>query len=285
MGMMKFTKKNFQEIFSFMQDIGYEAGEIILKFQKERQFLSVTSKGAEGIASEADDASEDFLIKAIKEKYPKHKILSEEDYSKQKKKNFKVIQESKYIWVLDPLDGTNNFVNGIPIYAISMALMHEGKSIAGLVYNPFSGECFFAGKKQGAYLIDFRINPMKKYELQNEINSKSMNECIFSPAPTYEKKNKFENQLSTFKKNIIGARAVRRLGSAALELCYVASGNFDGYWEKNLKPWDVAAAVLICEEAGVKVTDFDGQSFSVLNDSVIAAREPLHTKILGKIIK
>lgn len=283
---MKITKKSINELLKFMQDVGYEAGEIILKYQKKRQLLKITNKGSEGIASEADEASEKFIIDAIKQKYPKHAILSEEDYSKSKKKKFSEFKNnSGFIWVIDPLDGTNNFVNGIPIYAVSIALMHEDKALAGLVYNPLSGECFFAAKSVGAFLIDFRINPLKIHDLKNKKNNKEMNECIFSPAPVYEEGNQFERQLSTFKKNIVGARAVRRLGSAALELCYVANGNFDGYWEKNLKPWDVAAAMLICREAGVKVTDFNGKPFTITKDSIIAGCDPLHSKILGKISK
>ncbi len=280
---MKITKKKSQELLRFMQDIAYEAGEIILKYQKKRQSLVIIEKGADGIASEADQASEKFLISAINEKFPSHLILSEEDYSENKIQKLK--NKDKYIWVLDPLDGTNNFVNGIPIYGISIALVYNKKSIVGLVYNPLSGECFFAAENQGAFLVDYRINPLKTFELKSFPNEKSMNECIFSPSPIYTKSNKFESQLSTFNKNITGARAVRRLGSAALELCYVASGNFDAYWEQNLKPWDVAAAILICEESGVIVSEYNGKRYTIGKDSIIAARSPLHDKILGKIKK
>ncbi len=282
---MKTTKKSLNELLKFLQDIGYEAGEIILKYQKERHALQIFNKGEEGLASAADVASEDFIIGEIKKKYPNHEILSEEDFSKQKDKKLSQINSAEFIWVIDPLDGTNNFINGIPIYAVSIALVQKGKVLAGLVYNPLSGECFFAAKDQGAFLIDFRINPLKKYTLEPRKNTKEMSECIFSPAPVYDITHKFEQQLSTFRKNIVGARAVRRLGSAALELCYVANGNFDGYWEKNLKPWDVAAAWLICTEAGVKVADFDGREYSLGKDSIIAANAPLQGKILGRISK
>lgn len=285
MKMTKMNKKKVDDLLQFMKDTGYEAGEIILKFQKKRQLLKITNKGGEGIASEADEASEKFIMEAIKEKFPKHEILSEEDYFQDKSKDLECLDLAEYLWVIDPLDGTNNFVNGIPIYAVSIALIQRGVPLVGLVYNPLSGECFFAAHGHGAFLIDFRINPLKEYELLNNINNKEMSECIFSPAPVYEISNKFERQLSTFRKNITGARAVRRLGSAALELCYVANGNFDAYWEKNLKPWDIAAALLICREAGVRVTDFDGGEISLSKDSIIAASDPLHSKILGKILK
>jgi len=280
---MKITKKLIEQLMNFAQDIGFEAGEILLKYQKEKHQLKITNKGTEGIASEADEMSEIFILSEIKSRYPKHMILSEEDYSQSKEKTFKKAQLADFCWVIDPLDGTNNFVNGIPIYAVSIALLHKGEPIVGVVYNPLSGECFFSGHKLGAFLIDFRINPLKKYTLENSVNHKEMSECIFSPSPVYDKKSHFENQLSTFKKNITGARAVRRLGCAALELCYVANGNFDSYWEQSLKPWDTAAALLICQEAGIKVTDFDGKRYTPFKNSIIASASPLHEKILGKI--
>lgn len=278
------TKKFIKDTMEFTQDVAYEAGEILLDFQKMRHQLNVHSKGPEGVASDADVSSEKYIIEEISKRFPTHMILSEEQCTVEKrKKRYKEAAKAKYCWVIDPLDGTNNFINGLPIYAVSIALMHEGEVIVGVVYNPFSGECFFAGKAQGAFLIDFRINPLKKYVLENKKNPKKMEECIFSPAPVYTTGSKFEMQLSTFKKNITGARAVRRLGSAALELCYVASRNFDGYWEQNLKPWDVAAAQLICEESGVRITDFNGKRYNPFTNSVIAAAMPLHKKILGKI--
>lgn len=279
----KITKKYIEELLIFTQDIAYEAGEILLKYQKHRQTLVIKDKGAEGIASEADEQSEDLILSAIREKYPTHCILSEEDYSTQISDGFSEAKKADMLWVVDPLDGTNNFVNGIPIYAVSIALMQKGKPVIGVVYNPISGECFFAGRGQGAFLVDYRINPLKRLQLKNKKNKKNLSECIFSPAPMYEITNKFERQISTFRKNIHGARAVRRLGSAALELCYVANGNFDGYWEKNLKPWDVAAAFLILEESGASITDFDGKAFAVFDDSILAACEPLLSSILGKI--
>jgi myo-inositol-1(or 4)-monophosphatase len=284
---MKTQNINLKELLQFTLDTSYEAGDILIKFQKERQELLITDKGIDGIASEADQKSEDFILDKIRTKYPSHTILSEEDYSKNKTTLFSDIKESEFLWVIDPLDGTNNFVNGIPIYAVSIALLHLGDPIIGVVYNPTSGECFHASKGGGAYLIDFKINPFKKYSLFHKDNTKEMGECIFSPAPTYEKKSstveRFEEQLSVFKKNILGCRAVRRLGSAALELCYVANGNFDGYWEKHLKPWDVAAAGLICQEANVQLTDFNGQEYTPFDQSILAAVNPLHRRILGKI--
>lgn len=272
------------EILAFIQDVAYEAGEIILKHQKMRKHLVVIDKGhGQGIASSADKDSEDFIIQAIQTKFPSHSILAEEQHYQTYDFNPDTWRDLDHLWIIDPLDGTNNFVNGIPIFAISIALICKGRTVLGLVYNPHSGECFFATDGQGSFLIDYRINPLKKFHLEIQENHKEMAECIFSPAPNYEGDHRFESQLSVFKKNIIGARAVRRLGSAALELCYVACGNFDGYWEKNLRPWDVAAAFLVCKESGVKVTDFSGVEYSPFNDSIIAAADPIHARILGHL--
>ena len=280
---MKITKKFLNDAQEFALDVGYEAGEILLKFQRKRNALEVMDKGTEGIASEADIKSEEYILSRIREEYPDHYILSEEDYNKNPKASYQKAASEEFASLIDPLDGTNNFVNGIPLYAVSIGLLYKGEHIVGVVYNPTSGECFFASKDQGAYLIDFRINPFKKYHLLTEQNTKEMHECIFSPAPIYETSSRFEKHLSVFRNNIIGARAVRRLGSAALELCYVANGNFDGYWEKNLKPWDVAAAGIVCKEAKVKMTDFDGKDYTPFDLSILAAREPLHGKIFGAI--
>lgn len=280
---MKISKEFLDSTVSFVQDIAFDAGEIILKYQSKRQQLLIRNKGSDGIASEADEKSEEFILSEIKSRFPDHSILSEEDYSKGIVDIERIKNTKDFLWVIDPLDGTNNFVNGIPIYCVSIALMFKGESIVGVVYNPFSGECFYSTKGHGSFLVDFRINPLKKFSLKRNENNKEMSDCIFSPAPVYGNGIRFETQLSTFKKNIVGARAVRRLGSAALELCYVANGNFDSYWEEGLKPWDVAAAILILREAGSQVTDFNGLEFNPFMDSIIASYEPLHSRILGKI--
>lgn len=283
--MMKISDKELEKYLEFAKRICFEAGNILLDYQKKRSNLKIINKGPEGIASEADEKSEQFILNSIKENFPNHYILSEEEYSKQIGQNFEKAKVSDFAWLVDPLDGTSNYVNGIPIYCVSIGLISNGKPIVGVVYNPVSGECFFASKDNGAWLIDLRLDPLQNIRLNNSDNNKDMTECIFSPAPDYEKGSRFESQLNIFKKNIIpaGARAVRRLGSAALELCYVANGNFDAYWEKSLKPWDVAAAGIICIEANVTLSDFNGKAYTPFDDSILAAVMPLHEKILGHL--
>jgi myo-inositol-1(or 4)-monophosphatase len=278
---MKITKKALQEYLDFSLQMANEAGDLLLSFQKKRRMLEIKSKGAEGIASEADTKVEKLLLNQIKKKYPDHHILSEEDFYDRKLGDISKFKGSDFVWMIDPLDGTNNFVNGIPIYAVSIALVYQDKPIVGVVYNPISGECFFASLGFGAYMIEFKTNPFKKYKLWVEDNKKLVSDCIFSPSPLSNSRYKHHQQLAHFSKSIIGARALRRLGSAAVELCYVANGNFDGYWEENLKPWDVAAAGLICSEANIRVTSFGNKGFSPYDNSIIAASPYIHKKILG----
>lgn len=282
---MKISDKDLEIYLDFSKKLAFDAGNILLDYQKKRSKLKIINKGTEGIASEADEKSEELILNSIKLKFKDHYILSEEDYSKEVKKGFEQAKVHEFSWLIDPLDGTSNYVNGIPIYCVSIGLLHKGNPIVGVVYNPVSGECFYAAIGKGAWLVDLRLNPLKNMKLFNHENAKDVTECIFSPAPDYDRGSRFEAQLSSFRKNIIpaGARAVRRLGSAALELCYVANGNFDAYWEKNLRPWDVAAAGIICKEANVTLSDFNGKSYTPFDESILAAVMPLHEKILGHL--
>jgi myo-inositol-1(or 4)-monophosphatase len=276
---------NLVKIQEYLLDLTYEVGDLLLDYHQKRGELKISDKGRDGVASQADEDAESFILERLRKDYPDYEILSEEDCFN-KNLDVDTFKEKEFLWLVDPLDGTNNFVNGLPFYSVSIGLLHKGQPVVGVVYNPATGECFFASKDHGAYLIEFRVNPFKRHLIEKEVNHKQMDQCIFSPAPQYElvdHKTKFDTQLSVFKKNIIGARAVRRFGSAALELCYVANGNLDGYWEKGLRPWDLCAAAIICSESGVHMSDFDGNEFSVFGPSILAAHNPLHTKILGKI--
>ena len=275
--------KESKEQVELIIDMAFEAGEILLDYQKKRHELEFIDKGVEGMASDADMASEKYIIERLQTLFPGDAILAEESHHHNGELSFEESLTKQRCWVVDPLDGTSNFINGIPIYCVAIGLMELGRPTLGVVYNPFSGECFFATDGGGAYLIDFRINPLKKYELNRESNDKAMRDCIFSPSPVYDMPDGFERQISVFKKNIEGTRAVRRFGSAAMELCYVANGNLDGYWEENLKPWDVVAAAVICFEAKVCVTDYSGRPFDILNKSIIAASDPLHSRIISTI--
>lgn len=195
-----------------------------------------TKVSTSDLVTEVDERSEKFLMEAIGEAFPQHGILSEEygDYHK----------ESEYIWVLDPLDGTTNYVQGIPIFAVSIALQRRGETLLGVVYNPALGEMFEAVKGQGAY---FRGRALKVSSRED------LKECVLATGFPYDKDTHPQNNLNYFSHMALRSRGIRRMGAAAIDLAYVAAGILDGFWELNLKPWDVEAGNLMIKEAGGKI--------------------------------
>lgn len=269
------NKINLNKVLKEVFLISKEAGDILIHYQNKRSSLKILSKGAEGIATQADKKSEDYILKSLKKIYPDHLYVSEEEYFQNE---FSLsLENTPYLWLIDPLDGTNNFVHGIPFYCTSISLLHFGKPVLGVIYNPNNGEYFYAQKDKGA----FQLKNGKKLKLKSEKKDFIISECIFAPSMFKGDKKLFKNELVRFLKNTEGARAFRRLGSAALELCYVASSAFDAYWEKNLKPWDIGAASLICTEAGFEVRDFLGNIASPFSSSILAG----HSKVLKIILK
>ena len=275
--MTKKTTPNTKTFLKFAMDLTEQAAGIIAQYNKRRRKLQITHKGSEGIASEADEKIERFLIKLIRKKYPQHTILAEESFHRNEEGKFETILKDDYVWLIDPIDGTNNFVNGLPFYVISIALAYKGKPIVGVVYNPVLEEWYFATKGGGAFT---KKNGSRKVSLKSPANYKKVHECVFSATTLPKKENKAKDQIKRLNENTKNALAKRRFGSAALELCYVSNGFLDGYWGKRLKPWDVAAAGLICKEAGARVTDIYGRPFDLKYDTILAAFNPLYKKIL-----
>ncbi len=237
------------------------AGVIQEFFEKE---LRISNKeGVNNLVTEADHASEKTVIDIIKTDFPDHLILSEE------------IGElgtlSEYRWIIDPIDGTVNFANKIPICCISIALEHNHEIIMGVVYNPFMQEFFFAQKGQGAYLNDKRIQVSSKAEV--------LHSCLVTGFP-YTYLDMPNGPLQIFERFIRKGIPVRRLGSAAIDLCWVAAGRFDGFYEMNLQAWDSAAGFHIVEEAGGRVTDFKGNKFSPHQTFVVATNGHIHDEML-----
>lgn len=200
-------------------------------------------KGATDLVTEVDHQCEDYLIGEIRRSFPSHSILTEESGS--------LNGGSGDCWYIDPLDGTINYAHRIPIYVISVAWQHAGKMQLGVVYNPSSDECYYAECGKGAYLNGIAIHPSGVTELE-----KSLHATAF----TRRDSNLYERNLNVFNHLNRSTQGVRRMGCAALETCYVASGNLDAYWFQNMNAWDIAAAMLIVEEAGGKVTSLTGSS-------------------------
>lgn len=278
---MKITDNQLKKMTSEVILIANDAGNVLKKYYKKIDKLKITAKDAAGVVSIADKESEKFIINKLKQLYPSIPFLAEEmtydehSDSDDYKNSFK---GEDYYWVIDPLDGTTNFLNGLDYFAICISLVSKEKPVLGVVYNPITEDYFYAWKNGGAwYRNSLFQKKAKKIFLKS--NKKTLRESLFVTGFATEKGELFDREFAQFKKLMDKTRGIRRMGSAALDLCMVAKGVFDGFWEFGLAPWDVAAAGIICLEAGVKITDYRGRKFSPYNDTILAVRSPLHSKI------
>lgn len=240
------------------------AAELSRFFNKS--FIVSNKEGINNLVTEADHASEKAILEVVKKEFPDHYILSEEVGE--------IVQDSNYKWIIDPIDGTVNFAHSIPLCCVSIAVEHNGEIVMGAVYNPIMNELFFAEKGQGSTLNDKKISVSKK---QNVINA-----CLVTGFP-YTYLDMPNGPLQIFEKLIRKGIPVRRLGSAATDLCWVAAGRFDGFYEHKLEAWDSAAGYLIVEEAGGKVTDFKGNKFSPYQPHIVATNGSMHDELLAVI--
>lgn len=240
------------------------AAEIQRFFNNE--FKITNKEGINNPVTEADHASEKAILEVIKSRFPDHYILSEEAG--------KIVQDSNYKWIIDPIDGTINFAHGIPINCVSIAVEYNGEMILGAVYNPHMNEFFLAEKGQGAFLNDKPISVSKETE--------AIRACLVTGFP-YTYLNMTNGPLEVFEKFIRKGVPVRRLGSAAIDLCWVAAGRFDGFYEHKLEAWDSAAGYLMVEEAGGRVTDFEGKKFSPYQHRILATNGKIHEEMLAVI--
>ncbi|MEO8403375.1 MAG: inositol monophosphatase family protein [Chitinophagaceae bacterium] len=240
------------------------AAEIQRFFNKE--FKITNKEGVNNPVTEADHASEKAIFEVIKSKFPDHYILSEEAGE--------IVQDSNYKWIVDPIDGTINFAHGIPLNCVSIGIEHNGEMILGAVYNPHLNEFFLAEKGKGATLND------KPIHVSNE--TEAIKACLVTGFP-YTYINIPNGPLEIFERFIRKGVPVRRLGSAAIDLCWVACGRFDGFYEHKLEAWDSAAGYLIVEEAGGRVTDLVGNKFSPYQHKILATNGKIHDEMLDVI--
>jgi myo-inositol-1(or 4)-monophosphatase len=238
------------------------------KIQKEwlRKDKKVELKGEINLVTEVDRICEQRIIEIIKETSPEHNILTEETPMPE--------GSSSYRWIIDPLDGTTNYAHGYPFFCTSIALELEGRVVLGAIYDPLLGELFTTQQGQGAFLNGERISVSETARL---------NEALLCTGFPYDIRESPVNNLDHFNNFIMEARAIRRDGSAALDLCYVAAGRFDGFWELKLNPWDVAAGKLLVEEAGGLVTDFGGGSLNVYDQEILATNGRIHEEMIEVI--
>lgn len=240
-----------------------EAGGNELKRFFNGEFKITNKEGINNPVTEADHAAEKAIIDIIQQNYPDHFILSEE--------TGEIITDSEYKWIIDPIDGTINFANGIPICCVSIGVEKDGEMIMGAVYAPILNELYFAQKGFGATLNDKKINVGNKSEV--------INSCLVTGFP-YTYLDEPNGPLQVFEKLIRKGVPVRRLGSAAIDLCWVAAGRFDGFYEHKLAAWDSAAGFLIVEEAGGRVTDFSGKPYSPYQPHILATNGLIHEELL-----
>ncbi len=243
-----------------MQAVQAGASEM-LRF-RDLDFKISNKEGINNLVTEVDHASEKAIIEVIKQNYPDHNILTEE--------SGEIYQDSEYKWIIDPIDGTVNFANGIPLCCVSIGVEYNGKMILGAVLNPFMNELFFAEKGKGSTLNDKKIEVSKKETV--------ISACLVTGFP-YTYLDQPNGPLQVFERFIRKGIPVRRLGSAAIDLCWVACGRFDGFYEHYLQAWDSAAGFLIVEEAGGKVTQLNGAYFSPYLPGIIASNGMIHDEL------
>ncbi len=245
-----------------------EAGKF-LKYSVGRVKNIEMKQGEErNLVSEIDKGSEAKIIGIIKRKYPNHAILAEESGASE--------SSSDYKWVIDPLDGTTNFLHGLPIFCVTIGVEYKGEIVAGVVYDPNLDELFTAEKGSGAFLNGRRLKVSSASSLINSL--------LVTGFP-YDIAQNPDNAIGHFVNFLVEGQGLRRLGSAALDLSYVAAGRFDGFWEVNLNPWDMAAGVLFVREAGGKVTDFVGGESTIYKKQVLATNGIIHDAMLNVLSK
>jgi len=262
---MSLTALTPESFLPAMSAIAREAGALLLPYFHEG--LKIEYKGDADLVTAADRASEKLIRERITEQFPSHDVLGEEQGLDD--------QGGDYRWYVDPLDGTTNFAHGYPVFCVSMALEHRppgeaGTRVAGVVYDPTRDELFSAEQGRGAHLNGKAIYVSKAMQLKD---------CLLATGFPSHKRHKNPN-IHFYHQITLRTHGLRRAGSAALDLCNVASGRFDGFWEFNLNPWDTAAGVLIVEEAGGKVSRFDGSGFELDSRETLASNGLVHDALI-----
>jgi myo-inositol-1(or 4)-monophosphatase len=238
------------------------AGAVISRASRDIDAVTVTTKRQSDFVTEVDRAAEAAAIDVLAKAYPDHAILAEESGAS---------GDSDYTWIIDPLDGTTNFIHGFPQYAVSIALRHRGILTQAVVFDPTRNELFTASRGRGAYLNERRIRVAKRTR---------MSEALIGTGFPFRELAHLEEYMRMFKAVVAGTAGVRRAGAAALDLAYVAAGRLDGFWEIGLSPWDMAAGCLLILEAGGLVSDLDGEE-GYLDKGHIVCGSP---KIFGQLL-
>ena len=258
---------NYQDILAQAKQLILDVGSFIQTEAQNFDYNLVEQKGLNDLVSYVDKTAEQRLVEGLSNIIPGCGFIAEEGTASH--------QDEAFIWIVDPLDGTTNFTHGLPVFAISVALMHNDSLVLGMVYEVNKEELFSAIKGQGAFCNDKPIHVSERATLD---------ESLLATGFPYNKFEETDNYLKILKEFMFISHGIRRLGSAAVDLCYVASGRFEGFYEYNLNPWDVAAGILIVQEAGGHVSDFQGGQDYLFGKHIIAAGK-VHNAMQQTIIK
>ena len=242
------------------------AGSVINRGARDLDLLTVTTKGPKDFVSEVDRAAEATIVETLHATYPEHAILAEEGTAKGAN------AAAEYVWIIDPLDGTTNFLHGFPQYCVSIALQHKGQITQAVVYDPVRNDLFTATRGRGAFLNDRRIRVGRRQHLKD---------CLIGTGFPYRDGQHLDTYMLMLRAMTIEAAGIRRPGAAALDLAYVAAGCYDGFWEIGLNPWDVAAGSLLILEAGGLVGDFAGDPGYLYGGQVVAANPRIFAQMVN----
>lgn len=256
---------NINELIKEAGDIARAAGNLILELSSHERRISY--KSARDMVTEVDQASEDFIVSEIMQRFPEHEILAEEGGES-------TSNDSSYRWIIDPLDGTTNFVHGFPVYAVSIGIEYQGKLYVGAVYDPNREELFTAGLGQGAFINGEPISVSDTSDL-----GKSLLATGFS----YFNDDYFKLNMELWASIYGKTQGLRRAGAAAIDLAWLACGRLDGLWEFSLKPWDIAAGALLVTEAGGITSGPEGEALDLQQGHIIAANPSIHPEIIKEI--
>jgi myo-inositol-1(or 4)-monophosphatase len=246
------------------------AGAIINRASLDLDLIKVNTKSPNDFVTEVDHKAEAIVIETLLGAYPDHGILAEESGSTHGAK------DSDYVWIIDPLDGTTNFIHGFPFYAVSIALAFRGQVQQAVVYDPTRNDLFYASKGRGAFLNDRRLRVSRRTRLAD---------CLISTGFPFRKGDNFKRYLQMLEVMMPACAGLRRPGSAALDLCYMAAGYTDGFFETGLSPWDIAAGSLIITEAGGLIGNFTGESDYLYQREVMAANPKIYAQLVPLLSK
>lgn len=250
-----------------MLDVAIEAARQAGKFLKNNlgkvRDIQKKSGQEKNLVTEIDKQSEQLIISIIKKHFPKHGILAEE--------SGKQGEISDYKWIIDPLDGTTNYTHGFPVYCVSIGVEHNGELLYGVVYDPNFDELFYAEKGKGAFLNGKKIRVSQTEKLSDSL--------LVTGFP-YNIAENPNHAIEHFVNFLFHSQAIRRMGSAAIDLAYVAAGRYDGFWEVALNPWDMAAGALLVQEAGGKLSNFSGEEFSIYQSEIVASNGIVHQQLI-----